>query len=63
MAIGSNIGRQTGNRRAAADAASPLGLIGALFIREQEMDAKKFFPDPIMGIRGDASVLEVPISS
>jgi hypothetical protein len=63
VAIGSNIGRQTGNRRAAADAARPGGLIGAFFTREQEMDAKKFFPDPIMGIRGDAAVLEVPVSS
>lgn len=63
VAIGSNVGRQAGNRRAAANAASTFGLIGAFFIREQEMDAKKFFPDPIMGIRGDATVLEVPIRS
>ena len=64
VAIGSNVGRQTGNWRAAADAgSSAFGPVGAFFIRERAMDAKKFFADPILGIRGDATVLGVPTNS
>lgn len=63
VAIGNNAGRQTGARHAAADAASTaFGLRGASFIRE-EVDAKKFFADPIMGFRGEATILKVPPSS
>lgn len=58
------IGNNAGNRHAAADAASTaFGLMGASFIREQEVYAKKVFPDPISGIGGDATVLKVPTSS
>src|SRR5262245_58810187 len=62
-AIGDAFNPQRRDWRATGAASPPGGRAGGSFGRESVLDGRKCFPDPIMGIRGDASVLDSPLST
>jgi hypothetical protein len=61
--IGEAFNPQRRDWRATGATSPPAARAGASLNRASALDGKKCFPDPIMGIRGEAGVLNVPTST